>query len=321
MTACIIIFCILLLGECGYIALARRHGIVDVPNNRSSHSRNVVRGGGVVFFLAYLMWWLWDGCADWQGMAGMTLLAAVSFADDLRDVSVGVRLPVQFGGAALIFWDSGLAAWPVPLIAAALIAGVGLMNAFNFMDGINGSLGLYALLLFGSAAYLDASAAGGFVAVSLPAVMGIAALTFCLFNFRPSAVCFSGDIGSIVCGAAAMYIVGRLIIATGNPGWLALVAVYGVDAVMTLCRRLSMRQNIFRSHRMHAYQLASNELGISQLKVSAAIFLLQAAIDIPMLFFGAAGWPYLLGTVAVLAIIYITIVKLAHRPGTPTPWK
>ena len=303
---------ILIALETAYLTMARRFGIVDEPNDRSSHSRAVVRGGGIVFFFGSAAWWIWSGCSQWEAMLAFAILAAVSFIDDLREVSVAVRLAVQLAASALICWQTMNLESPL-LRIMAIIVGTGIMNGFNFMDGINGSVGLYTLIVLLSCAYINIYVVPDFMDQRLLTVSAIAAVIFCVFNFRTKALCFAGDVGSIVAGAIVFYALARLIYATGNIGWLVLVAVYGVDVVMTLFRRLFKRQNIFRAHRMHAYQLASNELGAPQLAVSGVLAGAQAVIDIPALAWGVSGLPYLVAMSVMLAAIYFLIVAIAPK--------
>lgn len=308
MISYLIIFLLLVILETVYVRVARRKGIVDIPNDRSSHLFPIVRGGGIVFFFAVLTWWIWTGFYAWQLMCGIALLAAVSFADDLREVSVKARLVAQFVATAMILWQIGVPGNPFVWIIG-LIVGVGLINSFNFMDGINGLAGLYSLVVLASLFLINRMIVPGYVDERFLVVSAIACVIFCFFNFRVHAVCFAGDVGSIVIGAIVLYALGKLIFVSGEIGWIVLVAVYGVDTGLTLLRRLMKRQNVFESHRMHAYQLASNELAVPQLVVSALLSALQAFIALPAIILGNAPVWYLLVMVIVLAAAYRAVVS------------
>ena len=309
----VVIFVILVGLEALYIYVARRAGIVDVPTDRSSHRRPVVRGGGVVIYLGALAWWFVSGFTAPFAMIGLTLLAGVSFADDLREVSVPVRLVMQFIGVGFILAECLPVGASVLLWAVALIIGVGLVNAFNFMDGINGLAGLYSFLLFGVLSYIDVFVVQDFIDLRLLVISTLASGVFCLFNFRINAMCFAGDVGSIIIGGLALYALGSLVFYTGDIWWFGLVAVYGVDVVLTLCRRLAAGQNIFRAHRMHAYQLMSNELHTPQLVVATALCFLQAAIDVPLVFMDCVTAAYSGTVVAVLSVLYFTILAISRK--------
>lgn len=295
-----------------YIRIARKCRIVDVPCGRSSHAGVVVRGGGIVFYFAAVGWFLWQGCTQWWLIAGLTLLAAVSFADDLREMPVSWRLCAQLLGAAAIFYASAQIPLGVGVWIAAIILSAGLINSFNFMDGINGMAGLYCLVIFLAFVWIDVSLLPGYVDIRLPLLMIVASLIFCFYNFRRQAVCFAGDVGSIVAGAVVFFILCRLVISTGNIGWLMLVAVYGVDTVLTLCRRLVLGKNIFRAHRMHAYQLLSNELGFPQPAVSSVVCAVQAFIDVLAIGFGLCNAWWLAATLIILSSAYFLIVYTAR---------
>lgn len=310
------IFIFLLLFEFGYIYMARKMKIVDVPNDRSSHSGTVVRGGGIIFIVGILIWWILAEFVLWPVMLALLALSAVSFADDIKEVRVSVRLFVHLAATVLILWGSGIEYiwWPL-----GIVAGIGIINSFNFMDGINGLIGLYALIVLLSLVFVGQTVCQGFVDESFLVVSVLSSFVFCLFNFRKKAVCFSGDVGSIVVGGIVFYALGRLVYMTGNFGWLALIAVFGCDTAFTLIRRIMQRQNIFQSHRMHAYQLLSNELGRSQLAISVILASTQLVIDIPLIYLGAdppASLLYLGLIILLLGAAYLFIlqnVKKARR--------
>lgn len=311
MSAYVVISVLLLLSEMCYIAAARRFGLVDIPGARSSHSQGVVRGGGIIFYLAVLAWFILSGAAYWQLFSGVSLLAAVSFADDIREVSVKVRLVAQFVATALILWQIFGSGCSPLLWTVSIIVGVGIINAFNFMDGINGSIGLYSLVVLASLTVLNASY--GFADYTLLYLVIVAAAIFCIFNLRRRALCFAGDVGSIVMGAVILYLTASLIFKTGNLGWLVLIVVYGADTFLTIVRRIALGQNILRAHRLHAYQLLTNEMKFGHLSVTFILAVLQAAIDIPALFFGINSMGYLLAVAALLAVVYFLVVTAASR--------
>lgn len=310
-----LIFFLLLIFEIAYIRCARRAGIVDVPNVRSSHSGNVVRGGGILYFFGLLIWWLWGGCAHWPLMLAIASLAAISFADDLHEMPVWARLMVQIGAAVVIVWQSAGVPLPGLWWLTAVFVGVGMINAFNFMDGLNGLVGLYSIVLFAALAYINIYIAPGFIDQRLLIISCMTSLVFCFFNFRQQALCFAGDVGSIVVGAISFYAVLRLVLYTGSIGWAVLVIVFGVDVVLTIARRIAMGQNVLKAHRMHAYQIASNELGAGQLAVSSSVALIQLAIDIPAIFWGWEGLWYLFGAAALVGAAYIIIIRLSKTQG------
>ena len=310
----LISFAALLLAELLYFKLAGRFGIVDRPNGRSSHTRPTIRGGGIVFPLAALLAFLFDGFAcPWFTFA-LLMLAVVEFIDDVRSLPDSVRLVAQFTAMALMFLQLGLFSggfpwWYVPL---ALVLFVGIVNAFNFMDGINGITGGYSLAVLLPLLYLNCTDAP-FVNTSLLVITAIAALIFCFFNFRTQARCFAGDVGSVSIAFILLFALGALILRDGDLSWIVLLAVYGVDTVLTICHRIMLHENLGKAHRKHAYQLMANELHVSHVKVSAFYALLQLAISAGAILLvpdsPAARWIYLAAVLLLLCAAYIIFMK------------
>ena len=109
-------------------------------------------------------------------------------------------------------------------------------------------------------------------------------IVFCIFNFRRKAVCFAGDVGSISIAFILLFALCRLILATGDMSYLVFLAVYGVDAVLTICHRMQLHENLGEAHRKHAYQLMANELKVPQLLVTSLYMVLQLAISAGLIF-------------------------------------
>ena len=310
----LISFAALLLAELLYFKLAGRFGIVDRPNGRSSHTMPTIRGGGIVFPLAALLAFLFDGFAcPWFTLA-LLMLAVVEFIDDVRSLPDSVRLVAQFAAMALMFLQLGLFSggfpwWYVPL---ALVLFVGIVNAFNFMDGINGITGGYSLAVLLPLLYLNC-ADSPFVNTCLLVITAIAALIFCFFNFRTKARCFAGDVGSVSIAFILLFELGALILRDGDLSWIVLLAVYGVDTVLTICHRIMLHENLGKAHRKHAYQLMANELHVSHVKVSAFYALLQLAISAGAILLvpdsPAARWIYLAAVLLLLCAAYIIFMK------------
>jgi UDP-N-acetylmuramyl pentapeptide phosphotransferase/UDP-N-acetylglucosamine-1-phosphate transferase len=147
------------------------------------------------------------------------------------------------------------------------------------MDGINGITGVYTLVVMGSLLYVNTKiqlfADGSFIKYAM-----IASLIFLFFNYRKRAKCFAGDVGSIAIAFWVIYLVLKLILATNSFIWLLFLAVYGIDAVCTIMHRLYLKQNIFEAHRLHFYQILSNEYKIQHRLVALLYGLIQAAISL-----------------------------------------
>ena len=152
----IIIAAILLVAELVYFKIADKCNIIDKPNERSSHSTIVLRGGGIIFSIAMLAWVGLQGVhGDWNVVAdylpflmGLVIIAGVSFVDDIHSLPDSVRLVAQFVSMALMFWNLGIMHWDMWwIVLIALIVFVGATNIINFMDGINGITAAYSLAM------------------------------------------------------------------------------------------------------------------------------------------------------------------------------
>ena len=139
-----IIAAILLAAELVYFRIADKCNIIDKPNERSSHSSIVLRGGGIIFVLGLWIWAAFFGFQDIWFLIAVTLVAGVSFIDDIHSLPDSVRLVAQFAAMALMFYQLDILHWEMWwIVIIALIVCVGASNIINFMNGINGSTGGY----------------------------------------------------------------------------------------------------------------------------------------------------------------------------------
>lgn len=318
----VIIFALLILAELIYFKIADKFNIIDKPNERSSHSSVVLRGGGVIFSLAMVAWAV---MMIVQGaypivmnylpfLCGLLLVAGVSFWDDVKSLPDSVRLVVQFAAMALMFWSMGIMHWDMWwIVVIALIICVGATNVINFMDGINGITAGYALAVLVPLMILNMRIV--YVETSYLIIAILGALVFCLFNFRPKgkAKCFAGDVGSISIAFIMLFAIGRLVVQTQDVTYLILLSVYGVDGCLTICHRIMLHENLGEAHRKHAYQLMANELKIGHVKVSLLYMGMQLVVSLGFIYLCPntilAHWTYLIVTVILLSSIYILFKK------------
>ena len=316
------IFVALLLMELVYFKLADRFNIIDKPNGRSSHSSIVLRGGGVIFSVAMVLWAVMMGVqGEWSVvdeylpfLCGLLLVAGVSFWDDVKSLPDSVRLVVQFVAMGLMFCSMGIMHWNMWwIVLVALVVCVGATNVINFMDGINGITAGYSLAVLVPLVLLNRKL--GFVEPSFLLVAILGVVVFCLFNFRPKgkAKCFAGDVGSIGIAFIMLFAIGKLIVQTGDVTYLILLLVYGIDGCLTICHRILLHENLGEAHRKHAYQLMANELKIGHVKVSLLYMVLQLGVSLGFIYLCpdsvAAHWGYLVGAVIVLAVAYVLFKK------------
>ena len=337
-----IIFVILLVAELIYFRIADLYNIIDKPNERSSHSTIVLRGGGVIFTLSMIAW---AGLMMVQGqdilpylpfLCGLLLIAGVSFWDDVKSLPDSVRLMAQFAAMFLMLYPCIIAVpcsvvLKVVLFLVALFICVGTTNVINFMDGINGITAGYSLavlipllLVNGSLDKLEMTEGGhemierglgmtkgAFIEPSYLVVAIIGVLVFCIFNFRPKgkAKCFAGDVGSIGIAFIMLFAMGKLIFQTGDLSYMVLLMIYGVDGVLTIFHRILLHENLGEAHRKHAYQLMCNELKIGHVKVSLLYMVLQLVVSLGFVYLipntVVAHWIYFVSVLLVLGVAYI----------------
>ena len=317
-----ILFIVLFAAEVLYFKIADHYKIVDKPNVRSSHTKNVRRGGGVIFPLSIIAWGVMlllqgEGQAVlgyWPFFVGLLMLAVVSFWDDIHSLSDMVRLVVQLVAILLMFGCLGILRWELWwFVPIALIVYGGALNIINFMDGINGITVGYALVVLVTLALLNAHLA--FIEASYLFVAMLGALVFGFFNFRPKgkARCFAGDVGSIGMAFILLFPLGKLIVQTWDVTYLILLIMYGVDGYLTIVHRIMLREPLGQAHRKHAYQIMVNELKMSHVTVSCIYMVVQLAISLGFIYLCPdtllAHWIYLIVAGVVLSLAYVLFMK------------
>ena len=306
----IIIAALLFALELIYFRIADRFNIVDKPNERSSHNTIVIRGGGIIFLLAAWIWSAFFGFHYPWFLAGLTIVCGISFIDDIRSLPDSVRLIAQFTAMFMMFADFRIINWESWwVLILALIVCVGIINAYNFMDGINGITGGYSLAVLVPLMILNHSL--HFIEMSYLIVAAIACVVFSFFNFRSKgkAKCFAGDVGSIGIAFMVLLPLGKLILQTGDFAYLLLLVVYGVDAILTICHRIMLHENLGQAHRKHAYQIMANELKVPHEIVSSAYILIQLIISLGLIYLSKIHWVYFVVAVIVLCIAYLLFMK------------
>lgn len=319
----IIIAAILLAVELVYFKVARHFGIVDRPSKRGSSQAVVLRGGGVIFPVAALGLFFADGFRQPLFMLGLIMVSLLSFVDDVRSLSPKLRLPIQFVGMLLLIvqllmlsTDSLTALSVAVIIVIGLVVCTGAMNIFNFMDGINGITGGYALVVLLALVFtfrwgdVGSFHADGFLPdgiYMLAIVTLIADLVFCFFNFRKRARCFAGDVGSVSIAFIILFLLGYVMVRSHDVSWLAFLVVFGVDGCLTIVHRLMLHENISLPHRKHAYQIMANELHVPHLAVSLLYMVLQAACC--GFYFLFPGYLTLALEILVLSAAYVLFMR------------
>ena len=308
----LIILVLLFLAELFYFRIADKCNIIDKPNERSSHTRITLRGGGIIFYFGVLAYFLTSHFEYPWFMLALTLITFISFVDDIRSTSQVLRLVFHFSAMALMFYQWGLFSLPWWTLFVALIVCTGIINAYNFMDGINGITGGYSLVVLVALAYIN-EAVVSFVEQDFILTVLCSVFVFNFFNFRKRAKCFAGDVGSVCIAFVLLFFIGKLVIRTEDFSLIILLAVYGVDSVLTIIHRLMLHENIGLPHRKHLYQIMANELKIPHVVVSSVYMLVQALVIVGYFYFYSYGYWYLLATVLILGTLYVLFMKKYFR--------
>lgn len=311
MITLLIILALLVMTILVYFRIADHYNIIDKPNHRSSHTNITIRGGGIIFYFGLLFFWIFYGFHYPWLLMGASFIAAISFVDDIHPLSPKLRLLVQFLTIGLLLYQCGVWQWYWFIPALVLVAGV--INIYNFMDGINGITSCYSLVVLAGLWYVDNAKYGqgiDFVDNHIFYTMALSLIVFCFFNFRKRAKCFAGDVGSVTIAYVLSFLLVNLIVTTGNFAYIIFLAVYGVDAIITIVHRVIRKEKLTEAHRSHTYQIMANELKIPHLVVSTIYALLQILVTVGLFVF--AQYQCIYFVVAIVLLVGINL-WLRHK--------
>jgi len=302
-----------------------RKGLLDIPNERSSHESPVPRGGGLAFVVAFVLFIAVfphlfsiqiEPAIRVSLLVGGTIVAIVGTFDDFSHVPAIWRFVAHVLAATLSLYL-------LPAIPAAPVFGISIdpgtfgfvfliislvwfVNLFNFMDGIDGIAGVEAItalaggaLIMGLLGQTDWLLLFGFLAACVAG--------FLVWNWPPANV-FMGDAGSGFLG----FVLGLLAIATSVDGvlniwsWLILFGVFVVDATTTLATRLVRRERWLEAHRSHCYQILSRRYG-GHWKVSVGVLVINIVWLLPLAFL-AARYPYWAPASCFVALLPLFVI-------------
>ncbi|WP_286862903.1 MULTISPECIES: MraY family glycosyltransferase [Sphingobacterium] len=305
----ILVLIALFILELVYFKVADRFNIIDKPNERSSHSSITLRGGGTVFYFGAFIYFIYSGFQYPWFFIGLTLMTIVSFLDDIFTLSNKIRLLIHFSSVLLMAYQLDLFDMPWYYLLIGFIVVVGVINAYNFMDGINGITACYSLAV--GALLMIVNQQLNFIAQDLLIFSLSGVLVFTFFNFRTRAKCFAGDVGSVAIAYILLFALGLLILKTGNLIYILFLVVYGIDAVWTIIRRISRKENIFEAHRSHLYQFLGNEAGVNKLLISFLYGLIQFGIGYIVIEFSRQPLQEQLifsgALISILSVIYLIL--------------
>lgn len=277
------IFLILCLVSIAYLKIALKCNIIDKPNERSSHTKVTVRGGGIVFVVALILFAFWHNFQYPYFIAGTVALAIISFLDDIYTLSSKIRFPFQALAIALLLHEVALPFSPIALYLFLLLLGIGVVNMFNFMDGINGITGMYSVASL--VGFYAINAQENIFNSEIICYTFIAIGVFGFYNFRKKALFFAGDIGSIIIGMLIYFVGVYLAISLQSPLMFLAIFVYGADAGCTLLyRKFFTNESIFAPHRHHIYQKLVHIKKIPHLTVSGIYAAIQLVLNVVLFF-------------------------------------
>lgn len=307
-------------------AYALSRNIIDIPNQRSSHTVPTPRGGGVAIVVTFLLavFWLYgsrgvDASLFSAVVSAGCSIAVLGFLDDHGHIHAKWRLLCHFLIASLVVallggfppivvlgheYDFG---WIGCIVAVLYLAW--LTNLYNFMDGIDGIASIEAITCCVSAVVIYYFASLPDLTV-LPLALAAAVAGFLIWNFPPARI-FMGDAGSGFLGV----IIGTLSIHAAFSSfalfysWLILLGVFIVDATVTLVRRLIRGEKVYEAHRSHAYQFAARGFG-RHAPVTFGVLVINVVWLMPLAYMAAVS--ALDGLIALL-IAYGPLVWLALR--------
>lgn len=310
-----IIAIILILLECIYFPIAKRYKIGSEVTARSSHNKFMITGAGFIFYISSILFYtLFKPQLPMSFpimLIGATVLALISFYDDIRNLPPWLRLVIQIVVVAITFNQIFIDGY-YEIYLLVLICGVGFINAYNFMDGINGILVGYSIVTLLTILYsylvLPGQSECGIIQFIIPLI--ISTIIFGALNFRKSAKCFAGDVGSIVMGFFILYLISGLILKTSDASYIVFLIVYAIDTVFTIFQRLFAGENIFLPHRLHLYQILVNQWGIKHYIVSIHYATTQLVINIAYLLIpDDFKWSFFILVTTVLTIVYFSLKR------------
>lgn len=303
-----IIAFLLIALELVYFRIADKYNIIDKPNLRGSSSRITLRGGGIIFPLGIVIYNIFFGLSNPWFLIALIVISGVSFIDDVKSVSSRIRFSIHLVAMFLVFYQWNILnvnSWWIILLA--IIFCTGTINAFNFMDGINGITVGYGLAVLAPLAWLNTKM--NFVEPNFIWIFGLSLIVFCFFNFRKIAKCFAGDVGAISVAFILIFIIGKLILKTGDIYWIILMSVYGIDTALTVGHRILLKEKLGVAHRKHMFQLMANELRMPHTLVSVIYMAAQIIISAGLIFLDMNKWIYSVGVLITLSFIYIVFMK------------
>ncbi|MEQ8505373.1 MAG: glycosyltransferase family 4 protein [Rhodospirillales bacterium] len=320
------VFAVVAAGMRPLIRVLEHLRLLDHPNERSSHQRPTLVGGGILVIATLVPAWFWLlGWSAWPVLVPCAVLTLLSLADDVRGVPTMVRLITHITAVAVVLYHQPeLGGWLpafLPQSAAMICVGLGwvwFINLFNFMDGIDGITGAETLAI--AIGVIAVSLAAGGAETGLPNLaicVAAAAAGFLIWNWHPAKI-FMGDVGSVPLG----FLLGWLLLALAASGaWAAaliLPAYYIADATITMVRRGLRGEAVWRAHREHFYQRAVVS-GLSHAQVTLRISAANGGLIVLAVLAASGHSPWALAGAAALVLGLLFLLSKDKTSPFPPP--
>ena len=310
----ILIASVLIVGLITYLKMSEKWSIIDQPNSRSSHQVVTKRGGGIIYLIALVIYIISSNFNMPSIIICGLLLGIMGFIDDIKNLDFKIKLIFQCLtiGYFLSTGNYNGLEWYILFLMFFLI--ISSINILNFMDGINGLTILYSLSFLISFYIINAHIIA-FTDSNFLLIVILSNLIIGYFNIRKKAVCFLGDVGAITMGFIYAVLTITLIVKTNSLSPLILFLIYFLDSGWTIVERLLAKENIFRPHRKHLFQLLVNEYKLSHLLVAAIYFTIQSLVNIIWLLnYEKDLSPIILISIfGIFSVIYLLIKKFLNK--------
>jgi UDP-GlcNAc:undecaprenyl-phosphate/decaprenyl-phosphate GlcNAc-1-phosphate transferase len=295
---------LLLLSIFIYFHLAHRFAIVDKPSERGAHTEETLRGLGIIFMVAGVLSYMSSYLQGEYFWTGFFVIGFISFWDDVRSLPNRVRLSFQFLAIGLLLFQVSNS-YQIPIWAwfFLIILCVGIVNAYNFMDGINGITGLYSLVAM-VFLYNLLTIQLHLIDKKLFQLFIIAIIIFLFLNFRKKAIGFGGDVGSISLAYILLFLMLILIFYTKDIKYIFFLGLYGIDTIYTLVYRLLRGENIFKAHKLHFFQILLHQYKWSHLQISSLYGIVQLFWNILILKSDIFEYKFYLFPIVILGTVH-----------------
>lgn len=286
-----------------YIQFAKKYQIFDIPNYRSSHFEKTIRGGGIIFPIAFFFNLFYSKETYIGFYIGLFTISIICFWDDIKPTKISIRFILQIIAIILIIYQKN--DLPIFILIPLGLYSLALMNAFNFMDGINGITVSYGLIIICTLFYINTFEIQ-FINNEIFILMIAALLVFSFFNFRLKAICFAGDVGSVSLAFILSYLIFLLITKTNIYNYLFFVSVFGIDTFLTILIRIKNKEKLYIAHKSHLFQILKNNARINPLIIAALYSVLQLLVNYIILL--SLKYSVLIQCLTLLVILGILIL-------------